>query len=75
MVQNNKDLYLFESFAGTLLMTPERRRAIWAIYGKNLCFYEKSFNQFVLVSSNQGLNTIRFIISTCFSGCQSIIDC
>ena len=28
---------LFWFFAGTMLMTPERRKAIWAIYGEVLC--------------------------------------
>ena len=28
---------LLRVFAGTMLMTPERRKAIWAIYGEALC--------------------------------------
>lgn len=32
--QSRSFLTLFtQSFSGTLLMTPERRKAIWAIYG------------------------------------------
>lgn len=30
----SKLLIFFQPFPGTMLMTPERRRAIWAIYGE-----------------------------------------
>ena len=43
VVFRGSDVHLLCEILGTMLMTPERQRAIWAIYGKLLSPHLKNF--------------------------------